>query len=81
MIGSLGIFANGFCRAIWGTLFDKFSFKSIMTSINIILLVCAGTILFAVKNKWTYMIIIPIIYFCYGGTFGIFPTQTVRIFG
>ena len=52
-----------------------------MTSINIILLVCAGTILFAVKNKWTYMIIIPIIYFCYGGTFGIFPTQTVRIFG
>lgn len=27
------------------------------------------------------MIIVPVIYFCYGGTFGIFPTQTVRIFG
>ena len=27
------------------------------------------------------MIVVPISFFCYGGTFGIFPTQTVRIFG
>lgn len=60
---------------------DKFSFRAIISVISFVLLVCSGLILLAVENKWTYMIIVPVTFFCYGGTFGIFPTQTVRIFG
>lgn len=43
LVGSLGIFANGFCRAVWGSLFDRYSFKTIITIMNTVLIICAGT--------------------------------------
>ena len=47
----------------------------------LILLICSASILWAVENTWTYGIVVGLTYCAYGGTFGIFPTQTVRIFG
>lgn len=36
---------------------------------------------FSAASIYSYGFAVPIIYFCYGGTFALFPTQTVRVFG
>lgn len=37
--------------------------------------------MFAVQSTVGYILLVPLVYFCYGGYFGLFPTQTIRIFG
>ena len=81
IVGSIGSLANGLSRSIWGILFDKFSFKSISILINAMLLCACATIMFAASRVETYSILVTLAYFCYGGSFAIFPTQTVRVFG
>lgn len=34
-----------------------------------------------VKNQYVYLLLILLIYFSYGGVFGIYPAQTARIYG
>lgn len=80
-IGSVGIICNGLFRSAWGILFDHFSYRKIIITINICLLAFCGLILIAVQNVVTYFLIIPGIYLSYGGLYAILPTQSVRVLG
>lgn len=80
-IGSIGIFCNGIFRTAWGYLFDHLTYRQIVITINICLIVFCGLVLFAVQNVITYFIIVPCIYLSYGGLYALLPTQSVRVLG
>lgn len=81
IIGSIGIFCNGLFRCGWGWVFDIATYKQIMITINICLMIICGVILQAVKSVPAYAIIIPLTYLSYGGLYAITPTQSVRLLG
>lgn len=81
LFGSLGSVANGFFRAFWGILLDRFAFSRLSTIISCLLLVSCATIRFAVLSESTFAIAVICTYACYGGLFSLYPTQTVRILG
>ena len=80
-IGSFGAIFNGVGRLFWGVMFDKFSFRVISSLINAVLLGTAIIVPFMVENQYLYLVIVAVIYFCYGGNYSVYPTHTVRIFG
>ena len=81
LIGICGSLVNGLSRLMWGILLDKYSFRTITTIINCMLLV--GCILadYAVQNKLAYLILISVVYGCFGGNYSIYPPQTVKMLG
>ncbi len=81
VIGSCGAVFNGLGRFFWGFMLDRFSFRAISSLINALLLVTALTTSFTVQNQYTYLVAVSVIYFCYGGNYAVYPTQTMRIFG
>ena len=80
-VGSLGSVFNGLGRLFWGVLLDRFSFKAVSTSINIILLAFSVTMQYLVKVDYMYLIAVCLIYLAYGGNYSVYPTHTVRTLG
>lgn len=80
MIGSLGALSNSFSRIFWCWLFDKYSWKRIMLILNTTQIVYVVLIIL-VKDKYFYIFLVVLIYFSYGANYGMYPTQTVRIYG
>lgn len=72
---------NGLFRLMWGYLFDHFPFEKLILAINLVLFLCCGSILFAVNNFYTYMLVVTFNYLAYGGTYALIPTQTFRVLG
>lgn len=81
ILGSVASIINGISRLFWGSMMDRISFKSIITIMNIIFIICCSTVYFAVQNKYIYLIVVLATYVCYAGNYGVYPTQTVRILG
>ena len=48
---------------------------------NSVFLIACALIVLAVQNKYTYMILVLIVYSCYAGNYSVYPIQTVRILG
>lgn len=80
IIGSLGALSNSASRIFWCWLFDKYSWKTIMLILNTTQIFYVVLIIF-VKNPYIYIGLVILIYFSYGANFGMYPTQTVRIYG
>ncbi len=80
LIGSLGALSNTASRIFWCWLFDKYSWKRIMLILNTSQIVYVVLIIL-VKDKYFYIILVILIYFSYGANYGMYPTQTVRIYG
>lgn len=81
ILGSIGIFCNGVFRSMWGYLFDRFSYRFLTNIINVVLLVCCGTLVFAVKWYISYLLLVLLVYMSYGGMYALMPTQSVRLLG
>ena len=81
IIGSIGILCNGVFRSMWGILFDKFSYRLLTNIISVVLMLACSSLLVAVHNYVTYMILVISVYMSYGGLYAIMPTQSVRVLG
>ena len=81
IVGSLGILANGLFRIMWGYLFDKFSFETLIRTINLVLLACCALVLLAVEYFASYLVLVIMSYLAYGGIYALMPTQCVRVMG
>lgn len=81
LVGSMGGIANGLSRIFWGTLLDCFSFKWLMTIVNVLLLAAALSIQFLADQKAFFMVYVILIYFLYGGQFSLMPAKTYQIYG
>jgi MFS family permease len=64
----------------WCWLFDKYSWKKITLILNTTQILCVVLIIL-VKDKYFYIFLVILIYFSYGANFGLYPTQTVKIYG
>jgi MFS transporter, OFA family, oxalate/formate antiporter len=81
VVGSCGAIFNGLGRFFWGFMLDRFSFRAISSLINALLMVAAVTASLAVQNDYCFLVAVSVIYFCYGGNYAVYPTQTMRVFG
>ena len=79
-IGSLGALSNSASRVFWCWLFDKYSWKTITLILNTTQIVCVVLIIL-VKDPYFYIFLVVLIYFSYGANYGLYPAQTVRIYG
>jgi len=80
-VGALAALFNGLGRIAWGTLSDKIFYKKsmiIMFSIQAILMMI---VFFTAANAIAFLIVVCLIYFCFGGNFSMFPTATADLFG
>lgn len=66
---------------MWGYLFDRFSYRLLTNIINVVLLICCGTLIFAVKWYFSYLLLVLMVYMSYGGMYALMPTQSVRLLG
>ena len=80
LIGSLGALSNSASRIFWCWLFDKYSWRRILLILNTTQIICVFLIIF-VKNPYFYIFLVMLIYFSYGANYGLYPAQTVRIYG
>lgn len=80
LIGSLGALSNSFSRIFWCWLFDRYSFRTIQLILNSSQIVYMILII-VIKDPYVYAVLVILIYFSYGANFGLYPTQTVRIYG
>lgn len=80
MIGSLGALSNSLSRIFWCWLFDKYSFRTIQLILNSTQILYMLLLIF-VKNPYIYAILVVLIYFSYGANYGLYPAQTIRIYG
>jgi nitrate/nitrite transporter NarK len=81
VIGSIANFFGACFRIFWGVWFDKYSFQTITTTINVCLLFCCLVVDYAVESEFTYLIIIILVYSSFGGNYSIYPPQNVRMLG
>lgn len=81
VIGSIANFFGACFRIFWGLGFDKYSFQTITTVINVSLLLCCLVVDYAVESEFTYLIIIILVYSSFGGNYSIYPPQNVRMLG
>ncbi|KAL4478659.1 hypothetical protein ABPG74_006894 [Tetrahymena malaccensis] len=79
--GSLGGFANGFCRPIWNLLLDKYSFKRILQILLLIEIITSLTMQFTSINKIFYAVWVFIIHITLGGVLGMWPVFCSQING
>jgi hypothetical protein len=77
----MGGISNGLSRIFWGTMLDFFSFRLLMTIVNICLLGIALSIQFVASQKALLLIYVVLIYFLYGGLFSLMPAKTYQIYG
>jgi MFS family permease len=66
---------------VWGISMDLYPFRSNILAMLSVFAVGCITILWSGQNKVTYLITVVSTYFCYGGLYSVFPTQTVRMLG
>ena len=81
LVGSLGSVGNGLFRLFWGNMMDQWSYRRIKTIILSLFIISCATINWAVRSKVIYAILVPITYGFFGGTFSIYPPQTIKILG
>lgn len=81
LAGSIGAVFNGLGRFCWGLSFDRFSYRQLSSTLNLILLLCCILFIWAVENNYSFLIVVAITYACYGGNYSIYPTETIRVFG
>lgn len=81
LIGSLGSIFNGAGRFFWGTLSDRFSFKSLYLLIVIIQMVDAATMRYIHEYKEAYLLWVCLAFLCEGGHFVLFPPLCLKVFG
>ena len=82
LIGSISSLCNGLSRPIWGSLYDKFGYKIIMSIICFIATIFLASLTFVIPiNQWVYFIWVCVIYFCIGGVFALLPSYTNKSFG
>ena len=80
LAGSIGALTNSMGRILWCLAFDYLSFRTIMTILNISLLLCCIGCYF-ITNGTFYTIIVILTYLSLGALYGLMPTQVVRIMG
>ena len=80
-IGICGSLFNGFSRLMWGILLDKYSFRVITTIINSVLLLGCIAADYAVSDKLAYLILVTVVYGCFGGNYSIYGPQTYKVIG
>jgi len=80
-VGICGSLTNGFSRLMWGILLDKYSFKTITTVINSVLLFGCIVADYAVQNKMAYLILVSVVYGCFAGNYSIYSPMTYKIVG
>ena len=82
LIGSISSLCNGLSRPIWGSLYDKFGYKIVMSIICFIATIFLASLTFVISiNQWVYFMWVCIIYFCIGGIFALLPSYTNKSFG
>jgi nitrate/nitrite transporter NarK len=81
LVGSIANFFGACFRIIWGYWFDRYSFQTITTAINICLLFCCAVVDYAVESQFAYLLIIVLVYSSFGGNYSVYPPQNVRMLG
>ena len=79
--GAIGGICNGFSRLFWAILMDKYGFKPVYGSLQILQLAVAASIYQMRSNPILYPIWVGLSYFCEGGHFPLFATLGVQILG
>ena len=72
---------NGLTRVVFGSLVDKYSFKTLMSIIMSIQLVNACTCYWAAYIPALYILCIMVNYMVIGAIYAIFPVSVMNVFG
>ena len=80
-IGAAGALFNGCFKVMWSTLLDYYNFKPVFSVILCIVMICLGTIHWAVTNKNAYAIVICLSLMCEGAMASMLPVATKQVFG
>ncbi|XP_048747339.2 uncharacterized protein LOC125659643 isoform X2 [Ostrea edulis] len=82
VVGSLAAVCNGAGRIMWGTLADKFSFKTAMVfSTGLFSFFILTFELTSLVGKPLYLIWVCFLFLTFSGNFSLLPTATARAFG
>ncbi|KAL4478673.1 hypothetical protein ABPG74_006908 [Tetrahymena malaccensis] len=81
LVGSISGIANGFCRPIWSTLLDKFSFKRVLQILLTIEIITSLSLQSTHINQVFYIIWICLIHMTLGGTLSMWPVFSSQING
>ncbi|KAK8799744.1 hypothetical protein WA158_006292 [Blastocystis sp. Blastoise] len=82
LIGSISSLCNGVFRPIWGTLYDLFGYKIMMSIACVLLGAFIGTLILVPSlGQYTYMLWVCIIYIATGGVYAMLPSYVGYLFG
>ena len=81
IIGSVSILCNGLSRYVWGYLADYFSFKFLITIVNVLIVISTFTIQLTSQNIVSYGFVIFICYVSIGSLFSLMPVLITKVFG
>ncbi len=76
---SLFAVGNALGRIAWGSLFDRFAYKSIPLSLTCLLVAVLSLILCRTESQ--YLIVIGSLGFCFGANFVVYASSIARFFG
>ena len=74
-------FVSGTSRFLFGTLMDKYSFKSLFRILMGIELLVAVVCYHAAYYPWLFFLCVVLNFMCIGGMFAVFPVAVINVFG
>ncbi|KAL4470917.1 hypothetical protein ABPG72_005951 [Tetrahymena utriculariae] len=81
LVGSISGIANGFCRPLWSTLLDKFSFKRVLQILLTIEIITSLSLQSTHISQIFFVFWICIIHMTLGGTLSMWPVFSSQING
>jgi MFS family permease len=72
---------NGLGRPFWGFLFDKFGFKPLFITLNVLIIIVSSSIYFVADYAIILAIYIPLCGVIQAGNFALMPAFVSKVFG
>ncbi|XP_076453917.1 apicoplast pyruvate carrier 1-like isoform X2 [Babylonia areolata] len=81
-VGTFAAFCNAGGRIFWGSVADRYSFKTAMLCLCTMFTILMLTLgLSSVGGRWMFLLWVGLLFMAFSGSFSLLPTATARSFG